>query len=91
MNFKLKNRKLLNADVVSPDMPYAHFDEGITDRAMHTIVCNLNHGYEMIMAYEECRHNMDVRNVTYVLEKMENIFKKYSQEIYAIKKGDKTK
>jgi hypothetical protein len=86
MNFKLKDRILLNGDIVSPEIPYAVFDEGLSKDVMKRILLILNYGNQLLLLYKEYRNSFHIVNIVKMLEKMESIFQKYDQETYAIQK-----
>jgi len=87
MNFKLKGRTLLNGDIIQPEIPYATFSDDLNKEDAKRIVCNLNHGHDLMMIYKECRTNLHVKSVVEMLERMEKVFLQYDSEMYLISKG----
>ena len=83
MNFKLKGRTLLNGDIISPEIPYAVFDEGLSKPMVKYLVSALNYGHDMLMVYQQYRDNMHIRNVVEMLERLEEIHKKFYAEGFA--------
>ena len=79
MNFKLKDRTLLNADIISPDMPYAEFDPDLARNVPKNIVNSLNNGNEMLMIYKQFRDDLHIVNVVEMLKQMEEIYRAYDR------------
>jgi hypothetical protein len=86
MNFKLKGRDLLNGDIVLPEIPYATFSDEISKDAIKKLVVSLNHGSEFIKIYKEHRTNPHIENVVDMLKLMEDVYRKYDEELYALKR-----
>ena len=86
MNFKLKGRTLLNADTISPDIPYAEFSDGISIDTINRIVNNMNCGHIMLMLYKQHRDNLHITNVVTMLEKMEEVYHMWYNKDYEIRK-----
>ena len=84
MNFKLVGTKLINGDIISPEIPYAEFSCVVSHSTMLNIVANLNYGHELLMIYKEYRDNMHIASVVSMLEKMEGIFAEYDYELHRI-------
>lgn len=86
MNFRLKDRTLLNGDIISPEIPYAEFSPEITETAIHEMVSAMNSGHEMLMLYKELRNNMHILNVCRFLERMDVVYAKYERELFEIRR-----
>ena len=87
MNFKLKNRTLLNADIIRPENPYAEFSNEIASKIPKRIVNSLNHGHTMLMIYKQYRDNLHFTNVSEMLKKMEDTFRDYDCIDFEIMRG----
>ena len=87
MNFKLKDRTLLDADIISPDMPYAEFDPDLARNVPKNIVNSLNNGHEMLMIYKKYRDDLHVVNVVEMIKQMEDIYRAYDRTEFEIKRG----
>lgn len=72
MNYKVKNRKLLNADIISPEIVYAEFSNELVDGEAERMVNSMNFGHEMLSIYDDFRDNMHVVNVVEMLKRMED-------------------
>lgn len=87
MKFKLKGRTLLNADIISPDMPYAQFDDGVTSDTVREIVNTLNCGEDMLDAYAQHADNLHITSVVELLAKLDEIYRRYDTNRYRIRRG----
>lgn len=90
MNFKLKNRTLLNGDIISPEIPYAVFSEDLEKSQVKRIVNLLNKGTDILYIYKQHRDNFHIANVERMIEAMEKVFSEYETIEYQIKKDSKT-
>lgn len=77
-NVKIKGNKLLNADMISPDMVYATFDDGLCKQVMEDIANELYYGSRMLDLYEQYRSNMHISNISEMFDLMESLFYNYS-------------
>ena len=89
MNFKLVGNKMINGDIVSPEIPYAVFDDGLNRADMKKIIANLNYGNDMLLVYQQYRENLHIANVVEMLKQLEKVFCKFDYEMYEIRKKDK--
>jgi len=89
LNFKIKNRKLLNADIISPEIEYAEFSDELTPGTAERLVNSMNQGDEMMMIYKQMRDDMHIANVLNMLERMEHIYAIWTQEDFNIRRGVK--
>jgi hypothetical protein len=89
MNFKIKNRKLLNGDIISPEIVYAEFSDQIIDGQAENIVNALNHGHDMLMIYKEMRDNLHISNVVEMLSRLESAYAKWDARDFQIRRGVK--
>lgn len=86
-NFKLKDRMLLNTDIIKPEIPYAEFSESILKSEIKNIINELNFGSKMLALYEESRiSNMHIASVLEMIEKMEECFSEYSLRRFKIER-----
>jgi len=91
MNTKVKGNLLLNADLIAPETSsigvYATFSDGLTRQTKREISLAINYGSEMLQIYEMNRNNLHVVNVVEMLEKMEEVFKKFDCERFEVRRG----
>lgn len=89
MNFKIKNRKMLNADIISPEIVYASFSDELVDGVAEGMVNSMNCGHEMLTIYSDFRDDLHITNVADMLKKMEAVYQKWSEEDYRIRRSSK--
>ena len=86
MKIRRKHNTLLNAEILSPDTPVAELDAGLTKKAKMDFVNEHNAGLEMLQAYQQHRDSMHILNVVDLLEQLEEIYGRYDQERFIIKR-----
>ena len=86
MNFKIKNRTLVNADIVSPVIAYAEFSTDLAPAYCKEIVETLNYGHEMLRLYKAYRNNLSLGLAADMVEKMELIFRAWDYKLFEIRK-----
>jgi hypothetical protein len=85
MNLKLKNNKIIDGDIKSPEMELATFSDDLCEDVKKHIVSRANHGDHMLRVYSTYRDNMHIVNIVDMLEKMEKIYHNYNDEVYQAK------
>jgi len=88
MNLKLKNNKIIDGDIKSPEIEIATFSDELCEDVKKNIISTANHGSYMLKLYSQYRNNMHICNIVEMLEKMEKIYNYYDMEIYSTKKSD---
>ena len=89
MNFKIKNRKLLNADTISPEIVYAEFSDQLAPGEAERMANSLNRGHEMLMIYDEMRDSLHIVNVVDMLKRMEDVYNDWVNETHRIRRSVK--
>ena len=89
MNFRIKNRKLLNADIISPEIVYAEFSSELVESQAECMVNAMNNGHDMLLIYKEMRDDMHIVNVMEMLNRMERIYAKWVEREYQIQRKTK--
>lgn len=89
MNFKIKDRKLLNADIISPEIVYAEFSDALVDGVAEGMVNSMNCGHEMLTIYSDFRDDLHITNVADMLKKMESVYQKWVSETHMIRRNSK--
>lgn len=87
--YKFKNNKMLNADIISPELTVAEFSDQLVKGEAAKIVNNLNCGQEMLQLFGNMRDDMHILNVTQMLEKMEHVWAKWSEQDFQIRRNFK--
>lgn len=89
MNFKLKDRTLLNADIIKPERPYAVFSELLNKFEVERIVNELNHGSKVLGAIGKYQGTRDIRDMLNMIEELKDIYATYSYDDYAIRENQR--
>ena len=87
MNFELKGRNLVNADIITPEVVYATFSEDVRIPVIKSVTAKLNYGSRFLDIYEQHRDDMSVPNVLKMLKKMEEVFVEYDYHLYAARRS----
>ena len=80
MRTKVKGNLLLNADIITPEKPYAVFDDSLTKQAKKELSLAINYGCEMLKNYKSFRDNLHIVSVVDMLKNMEEVFQKFDHE-----------
>lgn len=90
MNIKVKlnQNDILHGDFVVPETPIASFNDQLTRRAKKHFVNSHNHGIDLLNYFEQVRSDLNLSNVHEVLSKMDDIYRNYDKERYAINKKE---
>lgn len=76
MTYYLKNRTLLNSDIIQPEIPYAEFSPELTEATCKDLVAKLNFGAEVVLAYEEFLQGpKGLMYLTEFLDKLETAYR----------------
>ena len=89
INLKRKGNALLNADVASPEMRYATFEDGIADDVKDEITLAAHLGAKLLREYGELRDNMHITKVVEFLTAAEAIWYTWAQLTYDAKRKSK--
>jgi hypothetical protein len=73
MNIKLVGNKLVNADVISPFLVIAEFNEGLAYTAKVKYTETLVAGHKMLSLYNQFRDDLTVANVALMLVEMDRV------------------
>jgi hypothetical protein len=88
MHYKIKNRTLLNAEIVSPDIPYAEFSTDLTKESVEKIVAALNFGCQAAGVYGKYRNHTTLQSTVDMLEELERAYKEYSIATFNARRND---
>ena len=90
MNAKIKGNLLLNADIISPDMPYATLSDGLSKQTKGELLLAINYGSEMLKVYEQYREDLHYTNVNDMLRTMEDLFIRFSYQRFSLRRENLT-
>lgn len=83
MKVKLHGNDILCSEFI-PSVKIGEFNSELTDSAKKLIVLNANFGQEFAEIYENTRNNLHIGNVYAMLQKMEDLFRKYDAKKFRI-------
>jgi len=81
MKLKLSKNKLINAEVLSPEMVIAEFNNDLTNKAKIEYTETLNLGYEFVQIYKEYKKNMHITNTFSMLLQLDGVFNQWENKI----------
>ena len=87
--YRYKANKMLNADIISPELVVAEFSDQLVKGEAAKIVNNLNFGQEMLQLFGEHSDDLHIANVMQMLEKMDKVWAKWSEQDYNIRRDAK--
>jgi hypothetical protein len=90
MNVRKVDNELINADVVTPVMSYATFNNELTESTKEYMVTTMNEGHKMLEIYEKFvgsnGTNTNLHSICEMILEMDEVFRKFDRERYSIKK-----
>jgi hypothetical protein len=91
MTFKLKDRTLLNADIISPERPYAVFSDELTQSAVENIAVELNHGSKVLHILGSYHGVTNFEQVGKMVIELKDAYADYSYARYEIERRERSK
>ena len=82
ITFKLKGRTLLKEGILSPNLPFAEFDKGLSLKAINNILYALNYGAKLLELLEENRNNVNVFTIGDMFDTMLEIYEEYDYKLH---------
>lgn len=90
MNFKLKDRTLLNADIIEPEIPYAVFIDELTQSAVENIAVELNHGSKVLHILGSYHGTTNFEQVAKMVIELKDAYSAYSFDKYVVERRERS-
>ena len=81
MNVKLKDRTLICADIIEPEMVVAEFSDALTFNAIKNLVADIEFGQRARAAYRDFR--FDGQNISAAAKMCKELDEVYADDAYA--------
>jgi hypothetical protein len=89
MKFKLEGNKLLNAEIVSPEYPFAEFSDELCKDIPRKIVSTLNHGDDVLNILGKYHGLNDFIMTTEMVKELKDAYGRYLFDQYRIEHTDR--
>ena len=86
MNHRLKGRKIIHGDIISPEIVIAEFSEDFDPVMREQLLASLNHGYDMILAFATYRQRKELHDVVNLVNQLEETYRHWTQAMFDARK-----
>ena len=76
MNFKLKDNKAINCDIISPEISYFEFNKDLSEETKKTIINTINHGSRLLQLCN-CIDQLNVKDLSDTIASIKSVLNDY--------------